>query len=96
MCQFRDKERFVCTECGGWIEFPKGQLNRAVEDWHLPGSAEAHERDRLAAEINPFMARHRAHGKEPGEVLRLVQCRQLRFWMVAASKQESLGDADLR
>lgn len=93
MFRSRDKERFVCLECGGWVEFPRGQLNRAVEDWHPPGSPEARERDRLAGEINPFMARHRAHGKDPGEVLRVVRPHQLRFWMVDPAKREEFGEA---
>lgn len=94
MCRWRDRERIVCIECGGWIEFPRGQMNRAVEDWHPLGSPEAYERDRLAAEINPFIARHRAHGKDPGEVLRFVQWHQMRFWMVMPSKREALGNVD--
>lgn len=91
MCRFSNRERWVCLECGGWIELPRGQLNRAVEDWHLPGSAEARERDRLAAEINPFIARHRAHGRDPGVVLRIVRPHQLRFWLVDPEKREEFG-----
>ena len=83
-----DKERFVCLACGGWVEFARGQLSRATEEWHLVGSPEALERDRLAAEINPFMARHSAHGKDPGEVIRIVRRHQIRFWTVDPARRE--------
>ena len=91
MCWFSNRERWICLDCGGWIELPSGQLNRAVEDWHPPGSPEARERDRLAAEINPFIVLHRAHGKDPGVVLRRVRPHQLRFWLVDPERREELG-----
>ena len=84
-----DTERFVCLFCGGWVEVPRGQLNRATEDWHPAESPEAEERDRLAGELNPYMARHGAHGKDLGEVIRIVRRHQIRFWTVDPAKRES-------
>ena len=88
----RDVERMVCTTCGAWIEFPRGQFNRANEEWHVPGTPEAAERDRLAAEFTPFMQRHGfGHGKDPGASVRVVRSTQWRFWCVDAAKREPLG-----
>ncbi len=86
------RERLVCRVCGGWIELPAGQVNRAAVDWHAPESAEENERRRLAAELEPFMRRHRAHIPNGEEGIRLYRQRDGGYARVYAGKQEVLGD----